>query len=217
MRVALASAVSLALVVVALPALADDEPPPRPRPTAPDTRAGKPTLALSLGFQKLWNDAEQGISRSDIASIGLTPGLQLAYPFRRDFAVEIWGNYGSFGAASGCAGCQATSIAAGLAGVYHLLDGTPIDPWFSVGVGFRQTKLTAPVILGTSGAVTYQGIEAMRLSMGGDYYPTPVFGFGPLIDLGFGRDLTRSPGTIGGGTLHLSLTAGLRVVFSPFQ
>jgi hypothetical protein len=217
MRVALASAVSLALVVVALPALADDEPPlPRPRPTAPDTRAGKPTLALSVGFQKLWNDAEQGVSRSNIAALGTAPGLSLAYPFRRDFAVEAWGTLANFGAADGCIGCKASSVAAGLGAVYHLVDGIPLDPWFSVGVGFRQTKLTAPALLGAS-TVTYQGIEAMRLSMGSDYYPTPVFGFGPLLDLGFGRDLTRSPGTIGGGTLHLSLTAGFRVVVSPFQ
>jgi hypothetical protein len=216
MRVALASAASLALLAVTLPALADDEQPPKPRPTAPDTRAGKPTLALSFGLQKLWNDAEQGISRSDIASLGTAPGLQIAYPFRRDFAVEAWGSYGTFGAAGSCEGCKATSLSAGLSGVYHLVDGIPFDPWFSVGVGFRQTKLTAPAILGTS-AVTYQGIEAMRLAMGSDYYPTRIIGFGPLLELGFGRDLTRSPGTIGGGTLHLTLTAGLRVVFSPFQ
>jgi hypothetical protein len=195
-----------------LPPAPTDLDPPAPRPTAPDTRSGKPTLALQLGFLRLAGGAEGGRSHGSVVGWGQAPGLQLAYAFRRDFAAELWGSYGTFGAASGCQGCKGTSLSAGLGAVYHMVDGLSLDPWFSAGVGYRQTTLETPGL----GRFDYGGLTALRLAIGSDYYPTPVFGFGPFLEFTAGRYLSRSPGPIGTGAGHVTFATGLRVVLSPF-
>jgi len=196
----------------ALPAPTESDP-PAPRPTAPDTRAGRPTLALQFGLQRLAGSAERGRSHGDTVGWGQAPGLQLAYPFRRDFAAELWGAYGSFGAASGCrGGCKGSTLAFGLGAVYHMVDGIPFDPWFSVGIGYRQTTLETPAL----GRLDYGGLTALRLVMGSDYYPSPVIGFGPYIEFTAGRYLSRSPGPLAAGEGHTTFATGLRVVLSPF-
>jgi len=205
-----------ALLALGLPgaALADEpDDPPAPRPTAPDTRTGHPTLALQLSLQRLMGSAENGRPHSSILGWGQAPGLQLAYPLHRNFAVEAWGSYASFGKDSACAGdCKGTSLAAGLGGVYHLVDGVPFDPWVSAGLGYRQTTLDIPNL----GKFTYSGIEALRLAMGADYYLAPAIGVGPYVEFLAGRYTTRSPGPLGEGSGHTSLGFGLRVVLSPF-
>ena len=196
-----------------LPAAPEDTTPPAPRPTAPDSRAGRPTLALQFGLLRLAGSAEAGRSHASVAGWGQAPGLQLAYPFRRDFAVELWGSYGTFGASSDCAGgCKGTSMAFGLGAVYHLVDGVPFDPWFSAGLGYRQTTLETPAL----GSVDYGGLTALRLAIGSDYYPTPAIGFGPYLELTAGRYTSRSPGPLAEGAGHATFGTGLRVVLSPF-
>ena len=100
----------------------------------------------------------------------------------------------------------------GVSAVYHLLDGVPLDPWMSVGVGYRQTKLE----LADSTSFTYQGFEALRLALGFDNYLSPAFGLGPSVELMLGRYGSRSPGEMGSSGTHASLMFGLRAVFSPF-
>jgi hypothetical protein len=219
MRSALACAFGLpalaALLLSPSAALAqDEEPPPRERPTAPDTRTGKPTLALQLGAGTLFGGAESGVSQGSKASWGLVPGLQLALPFTREWAIEAWGSMGTFnGGTSDCPTCKATSITAGLGAVYHLVDGIAVDPWFSFGAGFRRTHLTAPEF---AAARDYIGLEAFRVAMGSDYYPARFIGFGPYLELSVGRYLSSSPNKLGDGTGHTAMTTGLRVIFSPF-
>ncbi len=185
---------------------------PAARPTAPDTRTGHPTIGIGVGMQWLFGEAESGRSHSDITSWGITPALQLAYPFHRHAAVEAWGSWASFQAASDCRGCEGRSLTAGLGVSLHLLDGTPLDPWMFVGVGYRRTTLETPL----TGALTYQGIEALRLALGFDNYLAPAFGIGPSVEMMVGRYLDRSPGSIASGTAHISFSFGLRGVFRPF-
>jgi hypothetical protein len=197
----------------AMPEPPEDTTPPAPRPTAPDTRTGHPTLALQFGLLRLAGSAEVGRSHGSVIGWGQAPGLQLTYPFRRDFAVELWGSYATFGGSSGCAGdCKGSSLALGVGAVYHMVDGSPFDPWFSAGVGYRQTSLEAPSL----GVLDYGGLTALRLVMGSDYYPSPAIGFGPYLELSAGRYLTRSPGPLAQGAGHVSFGTGLRVVLSPF-
>lgn len=195
-----------------LPSAPEDDKPPAPRPTAPDTRSGHPTLALQYGFLRLAGSAEKGRSHASVIGWGQAPSLQLAYPFRRDFAVELWGSYGTFSADSGCSGCKGTSLAAGLGAVYHMVDGIPFDPWFSAGLGYRQTSLETPA----TGKVDYSGLTALRLVIGSDYYFTPAIGIGPYLEFTAGRYLNRSPGSFSEGAGHTSFGTGLRIVLSPF-
>ncbi|MCS6900498.1 MAG: hypothetical protein RMJ98_12850 [Myxococcales bacterium] len=195
-----------------LPAPTETDP-PAPRPTAPDTRAGRPTLAFQLGLQRLMGSAERGLPHGDVVQWGQAPGVQLTYPFRRDFAAELWGAYGSFEADSECrGGCKGSTLAFGLGAVYHMVDGIPFDPWFSVGLGYRRTILDTPGL----GRIEYEGITALRLMMGSDYYPTPILGFGPYLEFTAGRYLSRSPEPLLQGEGHTTFATGLRVVWNPF-
>lgn len=212
---ALAPLALVGLSLLSASAHADDEPRlPKPRPMAPDTRTGRPTLALQLGYGSLFGSAESKVSQNTNASWGLVPALQLTYPFSREWAIEAWGSYGTFNNGThSCKTCDAQSLSAGLGAVYHLIDGIPFDPWFAFGAGFRSTHLTAPSF---GGARDYVGLTAIRVAIGGDYYMSDGVGLGPYIDFSAGRYLSRSPGTIDGGDNHTTLSFGLRVVFSPF-
>ena len=116
------------------------------------------------------------------------------------------------GGASGCTDCKGRTLTLGLGVAYHLLDGVPLDPWMSVGVGYRHTTLETPA----TGSLTYQGVEALRLALGFDHYLAPSFGIGPSAELMLGRYLTRSPGSVDPASAHASFMFGLRGVFSPF-
>jgi hypothetical protein len=218
MRTSLAIALSLPLgaMLFCAPSLAhaqEEEPLPKPRPVPADTRAGHPTVALQLGWQRIFGVAQTGLYQSSYASWGAAPGLQIAYPFSRHFAVEAFGSYASFkNHSDDCSTCTARTYSFGLGAVYHLVDGIPFDPWFSAGVAYRATRLAD-----TSYHLDYTGMDVIRWSMGMDYYPAPYIGFGPFTDLSYGRYLTRTPTgpdwTPGyAGTIR-TFETGMRVVF----
>ena len=223
---ALAAAFGLALV--ASPARADDEveAPPKPRPTPPDTRSGRPTLAAGIGYQRLFAYAEKdtppanrNVAQSDFASWGWVPQFQLEYPFTRHFAMAGVGSFGSFtSGTSVCSDCSAKTQSFGLSAVYHLVDGIPFDPWFAFTVAYRKTELTAPTgYQGQLGTTTYTGIDIARWTIGSDFYPAKAIGFGPYLDFGIGRYSSRSPGSISSHAAYTAITlVGLRVVLNPF-
>jgi hypothetical protein len=202
-----------AAIALSSPARADeDDNPPRPRPLPPDTRTGRPTLALSLAQQRPFGESEPGVIRSDAAYWGWAPGAQLAVPISRHVALDAWGSYGSYGSTDACPTCKGTSLSIGAGAVYHLVDGIAFDPWFSAGIGYRKTRLD----LGPPPARDYTGIDFLRLAFGSDYYPARYIGFGPFFDVAIGRDISRTPGSIQDPSTHLTLSLGLRVVLNPF-
>ena len=218
MRKSLAIALSLSLgaMLFCVPSAAhaeDEEPVPKARPVPPDDRTGRPTLALHLGWQRPFGSAEDNVVRSSFASWGAAPGLQLAFPFTRHFAVEVWGSMASFkNHTDDCHECKASTVSFGLGAVYHLVDGIAFDPWFSAGVGYRKTHLE-----GASVNADYTGFDFLRWTMGMDYYPARYIGFGPYTTLALGEYSSRStPGGMSGHPVHSTFEAGLRVVFRPF-
>ncbi len=190
---------------------AAQEAPPKPRPTAPDTRAGRPTVALEGGYTHLYGSAETGLSQSDAAGWGLLPGLQLAYPFTRHFAVELRGARGSYASTDACPSCKTTSLVVAPGLVYHLVDGVPLDPWFSFGVGYRKTD-----IKNDFATTSYTGFDFLRYTIGMDYYPARHIGFGPFFGLAFGKYTSSSRAGADPGSGRALTLVGLRVVISPF-
>ena len=188
------------------------EPLPKPRPTAPDTRAGKPTIALEGGYSRLFGTAETGLYQSEAAGWGYSPGLQLAYPFTRHVAVELRGSKASYSTTDLCPSCKTTSLVVAPGLVYHLVDGVPFDPWFSFGVGYRKTEIKND--FGTS---SYTGFDFLRYTLGMDYYPARHIGFGPFFDLSFGKYTSSSRANVDLGHGRALTLVGLRVVISPLS
>ena len=189
----------------------EQEPPPKPRPTAPDTRAGRPTIALEAGYSRLYGSAETGLSQSEAAGWGTLPGLQLAYPFTRNVAVELRGVKGTYSSTDACPSCKTTALVVAPGLVYHLVDGVPFDPWFSFGVGYRKTE-----IKNDFGTARYTGFDFLRYTLGMDYYPARHIGFGPFFELSFGKYTSSSRGDVELGYGRSLTLVGLRVVISPF-
>ena len=220
MRCILASVTSasafVALALVASSALADDdEPLPRPRPVPVDTRTGRPTLAAGIAYGRLFGSAEANVPLPSYASWGFLPTFTLSVPVSRHVAIEAWGAFGSFNNhTADCPTCTAKTWTAGLGASYHLLDGTPFDPWFSAGVGWQQTSLDN----GYAIKLDYGGIVLPRLTVGSDYYPVKYIGFGPWLELQTGRfySVSGASSAIIEKDIHSELAAGLRVVLSPF-
>ncbi|MCC6647299.1 MAG: hypothetical protein IT374_17220 [Polyangiaceae bacterium] len=190
----------------------EEEPPPKPRPTAPDTRAGRPTIALEAGYTRLFGTAEAGLYQSDAAGWGTLPGLQLAYPFTRHTAVELRAQAGSFSSTDACPACKTSALVVAPGLVYHLVDGAPFDPWFSFGVGYRKTE-----IKNGFGTTTYSGFDFLRYTIGMDYYPARAIGFGPFFGLSFGKYTSSSRADVDLGSGRALTLVGLRVVISPFS
>lgn len=216
-----AAALGLALASAGAPARAESDPNvPRPRPTPPDPRSFRPTLALHYGFSTLFGYFEEGRSQQKLASDAFVPSLRLALPVSRAVAVEAFGFYGDYdydssGTTPDCASCQARTLGGGLGLAYHLLEGVPFDPWFSAGAGLRRSQLTLPVGAGTT-KYTYTGLDALRISLGADYYPVSFVGIGPYVEFALGRYLDRSPGPLDDGGTYGTLGFGLRLVLNPF-
>lgn len=188
------------------------EPPPKPRPTAPDTRAGKPTIALEGGYARLFGHAEAGVAQSDVAGWGYVPGVQLAYPFTRHVAVEVRGSKASYSSTDLCPSCKTTSLVVAPGLVYHLVDGVPFDPWFSFGLGYRKTE-----VKNDAGKASYTGFDFLRYTLGMDYYPAKHIGFGPFFELSFGKYTSSSRPNVDEGYGRALTLVGLRVVISPLS
>ncbi|HEU4412623.1 MAG TPA: hypothetical protein VFS43_45690 [Polyangiaceae bacterium] len=213
-----AAALGLALASAGPPARADDDPNvPRPRPTTPDPRSFRPTLAAHYGFSTLFGYFEDGRQQAKLLNDALVPSLRLALPISRAAAVEATGLYGRYdGDAPDCPACEARALGGGLGLAYHVLEGVPFDPWLSAGVGLRRVRLTMPDAAGTPITYDYTGLDALRIAFGADYYPVKFVGFGPYAEFTLGRYLARSPGPIDEPGTYASFGLGLRLVLNPF-
>lgn len=176
-----------------------------------DTRSGRLSFALRAGYQAPMGSAEKRAAQSDAASWGPSFGAEVNYGLSRYVLAGAFGDFSTFGAPDGCIGCSAQSLAFGLGVQYHLIEGTPFDPFIGFGLGYRTMRFER-----AGGETSYTGPLA-RVMVAGDWYPAPAFGFGPFLDLSLGRYVSRSPGEMGEGALHSFFTVGLRVVLEPFR
>lgn len=175
------------------------------------SRQGQLALSLRAGFQVPMGSAERGASQSEFASFGPGFGGELSYGLSRYVMTGIFGDWSTFAAPKHCSDCSAQSLAFGLAAQYHLIEGTPFDPFIGFGVGWRMSSFDEP-----SSEASYAGPFG-RILVAGDWYPHQAFGFGPFLDLSVGRYVSRDPGEIRKGAVHSFFTTGLRVTVVPFR
>jgi len=79
------------------------------------------------------------------------------------------------------------------------VQGTRFDPWGSFALGVRSTNVDSRL-----GSNNYLGVDILKISLGGDWYPTSNFGFGPYVSFDWG--------TYGHDGGHTGLSTGLRLV-----
>ena len=193
-----------------------EETAPKPRPTPPEFRSFRPTFGAHIGLGRPAGSAEEGLRLPNAAPWGYLPGFEVRLPITRHVSLEGFGNFGQFnGGTDLCPKCSLGTTLFGGGVVYHLLDGVPLDPWLSFGLGYRTTKVTFDGVQ----SFTYKGVEPVRIAMGMDRYVLPQLGLGLYADLSFGQFSQRDPGPFREdrvGAVHTFFSFGVRGVLSPF-
>ncbi len=214
----------------------DSESDPGPaRPAAPDQRTGHLYIDGKVAVSGLTGSVDTDVAAKTLAGTGLTTGGTLGIGISRYVVLQAFGEATFFSSPGGCnIGCSGKSWAAGLGLRFHPVQGLAFDPWGSFGVGYRYATFRAqdpsadidfshPTASDFKTQV-FQGIDIARLSFGGDFYPTPVFGFGAFVEGDFGTFLSRAKPLLmlpadatSVPTPYALFQAGVRITFDPFR
>lgn len=171
-----------------------DQPDLEPIPSAKDRLGGHFVIGASAGVKWALGTLDDGVSSRSQLGPGLGLNLDLGYGISRNIVLGVWGEYDKHSSYGACSGCSGTSVAGGPFLRYHLVQGTRFDPWGMIGAGVRSTKLDV---------LSRNGFEIVKLTMGGDWYPTSNFGFGPYVTFDMG---------LFDSSVHTGIGTGLRFV-----
>lgn len=172
-------------------------------PPARDTVGGHLAIGALAGFAVPFGSIDSKVAQSDVLGGGLVLGGDVTYGVSRTVMVGAYGEFGKPADAGAWSGRAVSSIAAGLMVRYHLVQGTRFDPWMSYGAGFRRL---------TAGTDSFTGLDWARIQLGGDWYATSGFGFGPWLQMSMGTYLGSS-GSLDSKSVNAEFALGLRVVF----
>jgi hypothetical protein len=178
---------------------------PEPEETiapARDTLGGHLDVGVNAAMLVPFGDVVAGVPQSRTMGIGLSLGGDVAYGISRTVMLGAYVDVGRPDAEA--PGQSVTTISAGPQIRYHLVQGMAFDPWASAGLGFRYTK---------DGSTSFTGVDWCRLALGGDWYPSPNFGFGPFVAMSLGTFFGSSPGSINNVGLNAHFLLGGRIVF----
>jgi hypothetical protein len=198
------------------------------RPAAPDERMGH--VYFGAGGTAMGPSGSMGPNTpsTTLASAGFGAFGFFGVGISRHATVQIFGDYTQFLSPAACpSGCGGRGYSIGLGFTYHLLQGVAFDPWGSFGIAYRDSLFNIVNPTNPEGdriAQHYRGIDVARIAFGGDFYPTPAFGFGPWIELDLGTnfnwptpllelppDVTNTPRT------YALFQVGFRVAFDPMR
>lgn len=173
-----------------------------PHPAAPDLRGSH--LLLSVAGVVAVPSADLVPVPAGSSSFGYGGGLRAAVGLglNRHGVLRLDGGAAWLTGVTRCDSCSALSGDVGLSIAYVLAQGIAFEPWAAYGLGYRYGSSDFATI-----SETAHGLDVARLSLGGDYFPTPSFGFGPVIETDIG--LQVSPDTAG----YVGFFAGLRATF----
>lgn len=156
-------------------------------PVAP-TRPGF-ELALGGGYTQGAGGAGVFGSIEDVTGPGGTVELQLGYRITPRFAASMYGTAARFRRGDAISdGSRAWGASAGVQVVWHSVDSRSLDPWISVGAGWRALWIERADMERAS----MQGIELLRVQLGIDYRVTPRLAFAPVIALSLSTFLVEN-------------------------
>lgn len=188
------------------------------RPEGSDERAGHVYIRVGSGLEIPSGYARSGVPLTDV--IGLGVGLDAAFGvgLSPHAEISVEGTYAWMLGASNCATCGGDHAAVNLGFVYHLARGTAFDPWMRLAMGYRTVEYTGG--LGAPKALVpgrFHGLDFLDLSLGGTFFPVPVFGLGPFLSANVGTFLARpeAEGQSGGTRVYGFFQTGFRFEFDP--
>lgn len=200
-----------------LPSLDEKEAKGTAKPYAPDERSGHVYLRALSGLDVPFGNAHARAPLGDVASYGLAVGGSLGVGLSRHLELDGAGVYGLYQGA--CPSCSFGTVAASLGLTYHLVQGSALDPWIRLGVGYRNAAIGYDVEdagrFRFTPAGDYHGVDAAKLSMGATFYPIASLGLGPFLGADVGA-FAAGPTPAGlGARAYGFFQVGLRVELDP--
>lgn len=170
-------------------------------------------ISIGTGYTQGAGELGEGMSDlQDIAGPGGAANLELGY---RIIPHLTLGAYGSFARhSSGDSLADDTNVLAATAGIqaaWHFLPDRSIDPWVSLGTGWKAVWLDPD----QGKATALQGFELARLQVGVDYRISPEVAISPVIGGGLGMfvaedsPMTSDYNEIQGKKVNLTGFAGI--------
>lgn len=197
------------------------------RSAAPDERRGHLYFGAFGTAMGPAGSMGPNTSSTSLASAGLGAGGFVGVGVGRHVTLQAFGDWTRMLAPAACgSGCGGRSYSVGLGLTYHLAQGLAFDPWASFGVAYRNSSFLVIDPAAPAERVTqaYHGIDVARIALGGDFYPTPFFGFGPFLEADFGtnfrwpRPLVALPADVSNtARTYAMFQVGIRIAFDPLR
>jgi hypothetical protein len=184
-----------------------DEPAPPVIPPATDLLAWHPLLGVAgkfaLPFGEL--DTERSLGRRTGTGYGVAGDLGLGVS--RSIELGVWADYVVYGGdRDDCPDCETKSLGVGPFIRYHLVQGMRFDPFLFLGAGHRSVTIT-----GDGPKTTDSGLAWLKFALGGTWYALAQVGFGPYVELELAT-LTDTPEGAD-PSVFASFGTGLRLQF----
>lgn len=180
---ALAVSFSLSSLALGAEKTAQEEP-PASIPFEKDQVGGHLQVVLGGGYAAPFGHIAHTVKSTARSGDGWGGMGELSYGLDRSVVVGAYGEYQGLGSSGRCPSCRASSWGGGLFVGYHFVQGLRFDPYVSYGLGYRAISSK-----GTNSDSSYQGLEWLRLQVGGNWFVLPQLGIGPYLQLGGGTML----------------------------
>jgi hypothetical protein len=206
-----------AMTMVAAPALAQEEAQPYfQRSLSAPKRAFE--LTVLPGYSQPFGDIERGFSIRDTAGGGGSVMLGLGTRISPHWGLALTGSYGQYGNGDGRASFvnagDASSATAGIEGSYHILPYGRIDPFVTLGTGWRGMWERHD---GPNNDTFRHGLSLARVSLGVDFRISRDVAIAPVIAGDANMFLWQNPEgdatastTIANPRVNMFLSAGLQ-------
>jgi hypothetical protein len=141
-------------------------------------------LTIGTGYEQGFGSIQSGQpSLTDLGQAGGAVQTSVGYRILPQLTLALYGSFAGFGRASEVdTSANIYSAAAGVQTDWHFLPkGSELDPWVSLGSGWRGYWINQ-----NSGNVTDQGMELAKLQVGVDYRIAQAVAISPVV----GADLS---------------------------
>jgi hypothetical protein len=146
------------------------------RDVAPTRRALE--IAVGAGYTQGVGGAGGAGSVEDVTGPGGGIELQVGVRWSPRFSIGMYGTLARFRHGDAIAeGSRAHSATAGVQAVWHSRESRSLDPWISVGIGWRGLWLAPKDAMASS----VHGVELVRLQVGIDYRIAPWLAISPVV------------------------------------
>ena len=151
-------------------------------------------LGATLGYAQGLGPVGAGVPRlQDLGGPGGAFQLDVGWRITPRWLVGAYGELGLFSEGDLPGSDHALSIAAGLQGQYHFLPEARLDPWVSLGLGWRGYWADRD---GETHGL--KGFDLARLRIGLDYRVSSTLAFGPVVGIALTQFLDEEPPGVDG-------------------